>query len=1219
MGRAPTGFAQPASDAAATDAVPGRAWVDETGVGNTITTALSPLLTGGSPTRFGSQGGWFKRLELGVDYFYVIAAEDGITPIGIELVQPISKTEQRVLAVAFTSQDGAQIGGQKYNDLLPPDSQVPALEDTLALCMIKARSPLPDAEFGGAWNFMMRNIYNLGLSNIDRQSFNLEIEDNLVPRLNPITPAAPDSNAIDIPYIRIFGLDQTDESGVGPPDARVDLTTGIIDLRTGTLTFPALTPFAPPPAAVDVWTDGGFSFDDTTIARSDGVPFSDQYDKAALIYQTDPTLQQYQDLYQYSIVVEAISTTRTFRIDALNIIENSERVTVDGRRLMRGTEYDIDYLTGEIELKGAVLSDLTDASKINIDYEYKPFGGGGSSTLAGFSTLSRIGENARLGSTFLYESKNVPSEKPRVGEEPTRGIVGGLSGSIQHQSDRLTRVLNMLPLVDTDAPSTVNLTGELAVSIPDPNTRGEAYLDDFEGVEDSDRVAMNRRTWQRASMPRVLDGGQTEKLTPDTRLGFIWFNSEPELAPRKRDLNPELDERENSLVTALNIELDALPAVDDSTSWAGVMTGFAGGGLDLTQGQFIEFWVNDFKPDPADRGGKIRIEMGYIDEEFFEPEKNEFNDEDRLKDGFAAAYDDTGLDGLFNAPKPDLDINESEGGVNENDDVNGDDIGLKRIPDNADGRFLKVNGTEGNNYYDTEDLDRSGDRETTDAFLTFEVDLTDTAAVDIREQYPTYDGWRNEHARDSWRLYRIRLSEGQVVSNTSLQPALEQIRHMRIWFDNVNAVVHDDDAPGKRRIQLAEFKIVGNRWEDDGVRDLADNEKEDPTAEFAIGVISTKSDPGVYIPPIRPNVENEVADKETSLFLRYDGLGDSTQVRILKRFQGNGLDLTQYRDLNLFVYADRLDSDLQYYFRIGTNENNYYEIAVPLTQQYFGAGWCRLLTKLEDLTQLKFSPSDSAVVGTSVDLVENRAYPIKMVGAPSLFTVRFLYAGIRSVGTSGALHSGELWINDIYVGDVRRDIDFAQRVNAQLNLGGGIISLSGGWTRTGPDYRGLRQRRGRGALEQSWNLNAKSALHHFIPMAGFRIPVSGNYARSESKPKFVPNSDTEITEEALQDSLKTVRVTQGFSTSLSRKNSKNWLLKYTLDKMSTSFSYNRTRNRGPASADTTTTMNGTLGYQINWAGRQQSQALQRASGCGGGSTRSSSAPRRRGGPRGAGV
>jgi hypothetical protein len=104
---------------------------------------------------------------------------------------------------------------------------------------------------------------------------------------------------------------------------------------------------------------------------------------------------------------------------------------------------------------------------------------------------------------------------------------------------------------------------------------------------------------------------------------------------------------------------------------------------------------------------------------------------------------------------------------------------------------------------------------------------------------------------------------------------------------------------------------------------------------------------------------------------------------------------------------------------------------------------------------------------------------------------------------------------------------------------------------------------------------------------GFKIPISMNYRKSTSKPEFVPNSDTEITNDALRDSLETVVISDGFNTSLSRKNSKSFLLKYTIDKMTTHFSYNRTRRRAPASTDTTTSMNGTLGYQINWAGKNK--------------------------------
>ena len=81
------------------------------------------------------------------------------------------------------------------------------------------------------------------------------------------------------------------------------------------------------------------------------------------------------------------------------------------------------------------------------------------------------------------------------------------------------------------------------------------------------------------------------------------------------------------------------------------MTGFQAGGLDLSLGQYIEVWVNDFKQNPADRGGVLHIDLGRIDEDYYKPNQNEYDREDRNYDGFVAGdgplSDDTGLDGVM--------------------------------------------------------------------------------------------------------------------------------------------------------------------------------------------------------------------------------------------------------------------------------------------------------------------------------------------------------------------------------------------------------------------------------------------------------------------------------------------------------------------------------------------------------------------------------------------
>ncbi|MGD8413977.1 MAG: cell surface protein SprA, partial [Candidatus Latescibacterota bacterium] len=1119
----------------------------------------------------------FERLTENEDYNLIFDFDDKSAVVGFELIQPVA--EDKALAVSYVTTIGDTVGGAALGKI--PAGPGPAERDTVVLELVKPKVPRPNNEYGFTWYYMMRNFYNLGLSNIEPASFELEIRD----RRQGLDTSSPEGSTI--PYIRIFGLDQFDAAGRPGFDDRFDvLRTDILNTRTGVLQFPYPFAFAPDTNLVKVWTDSLFNFGDP-----DYLP---QWQKSLRMY-TEYLTNPYFDASQYDIVVRAVSTTKSFRLDALNIVENSERVTLDGRPLSRGTDYSINYDTGEVELKGDALNQLNPTSKLNIDYEFTPFGGSASSSLVGFSTQSKFSQNARLGTIFLYESKGTALDKPRLGEEPTRAIVGGINGQFQHNSKFLTGLANLFPLVDTDAVSTITVSGEVAGSIPDPNTKGEAYIEDFEGIEDSDRFTTSRRTWKPASPPvDPTDFGL--ELSPDSMQSFIWYNIEPDQGgAHKRDFNPDLNERENTLVSTLDLEVDDIPRAPER-NWVGVMTGFGSGGLDLSRGQYLELWINDFKPNEADRGGLLRIDMGRIDEDFFEPEKNQPDFEDQERDGWLATYDDTGLDGKFNGVPENLPtgiVREPESD-DPNVDANGDDYNPARI----NGRFIYINGTEKNQVDDSEDLDRSGQVEQSNSYFSYVIDLSDTAVVDIRETYPNYDGFaRDLHKNDSWRLYRVKLSDATIVAPDGIEPRLDEIRHVRIWIDDVEQVFQDADPVGSRRFQLAEMKVVGNRWELDGVRDLADTLITDPNnpTEFTIGGISTKTDPTRYNPPIIPREENGVYDKEQSMFLKFDSLLAGTQIRIFKQFIGKGLDLTSYREINFWVHADQsiFHNDLEYYFRLAFDENNFYEIKFPVTADYFDpvSGWMYGLIQLEDLTSLKIAQSDSVydVSGTIRDQVEkNRVYDVRVVRKPNLFDVRFIYAGVRNVSQTGMMfEDGEIWLNDIYSGDVRRDIGIAQRLSGTVNIGGGVLSLGGSWQRTDEDFRGLRQRRGSGVQAESYAINAKTNLKHFIPLFGFSVPVAGNFSRTTTTPQFLPAGDTEISDPDLRDSLRTETVARSFSTSLGKKGSQNPLFKYTIDKMTTNFSFSETMLRTPTARDTSRTMTGSLRYQINWTNTRE--------------------------------
>ncbi len=92
----------------------------------------------------------------------------------------------------------------------------------------------------------------------------------------------------------------------------------------------------------------------------------------------------------------------------------------------------------------------------------------------------------------------------------------------------------------------------MAVSIPNPNTKDDVYLEDFEGIESSDVVTLSRLGWYQASRPAHLDdptfllryqesSGDPDwgDFTPQTRTPDVrWFL--PEQRVLRRYLNPAL-------------------------------------------------------------------------------------------------------------------------------------------------------------------------------------------------------------------------------------------------------------------------------------------------------------------------------------------------------------------------------------------------------------------------------------------------------------------------------------------------------------------------------------------------------------------------------------------------------------------------------------------------------------------------------------------------------
>jgi hypothetical protein len=149
-----------------------------------------------------------------------------------------------------------------------------------------------------------------------------------------------------------------------------------------------------------------------------------------------------------------------------------------------------------------------------------------------------------------------------------------------------------------------------------------------------------------------------------------------------------------------------------------------------------------------------------------------------------------------------------------------------------------------------------------------------------------------------------------------------------------------------------------------------------------------------------------------------------------------------------------------------------------------------------------------------------------------------------------------------------------------------VVSLNASYQRTGPEFRSLKQKSGSGTTSDNLALAGKTEVNHFIPTLGFQIPVSGRYNKSTSTPKYLSQSDVEIVDEAIRESEKTIRNSYTYSVSLSRRGSRNFLMKNFFDNLKAGATYSRNQLASPTALDTSWTYSWNTNYQIQFSDRK---------------------------------
>ncbi len=1085
-----------------------------------------------------------------------------------------------------------------------------------------------DTLFAATRELELRNFYQLAGQRIDPKSFSLTIRQGVDdPPVTFISGPAGEP----IPYTEVLGLDNFDETQGTPVyrqhDGKVDGTLAdatsrlFIDYENGTLFFYDPRPFAP--RIIDDPTYPARPFDQflsTVLFRRDslvGGPGTPN-ERNRNIYDRRNPVRSQDSQYYIDLEFTASRAGNEINLGRSNIIEGSDAVTINGRRLERDRDYTIDYDLGRVTLKASPGA----ADQVSVDYSYAPLFQQAGRTLLG-SAFRLAGRDRHLGGAFMYESKSAQDLRPRLGEEPSRVMIGDLNGEWRMRPEFLTRWVDALPGVRTTAPSEFNISAEMGASFPNPNTFNEVFIEDMEGVRDAVSLTMTPERWFPSSMPSRMVNGIPDSIQAYQRNAEVhWFT--PLNAVKERELKPNLTDAQGAQNSrqVLAISVPRRPpapfAAPGDSLWVGLTYPLDAVGLDLSRAQFIELWVNDFRdetkvPRLPGQSLKLHVDLGVVSEDQRRspgvPAKRTLDSEDLLpRDNQLTVTDnnneDTGVDGLLN---PDETADASLV-TSTADDPAGDDFAQPDVDNNDPrhnldpDRWLRTNGTEGNKNVrpvpDTEDLNLSNGLDPDEDYFEYTIDLASSPylADSVFGSRPTYQNNGEAIPPDNgWRRYRIPITDSLRVRFGS--PDLTLSRHVRVWVEGI--VTADDvvnPAIGEKRpiIMLGGLEIIGSRWlvsEPTPAQTLSGT-------SVTLNSVNNVDNADIYVPPFDPgstrNGAQDLTRREQSIELEFRRLFPGDTLEAFKSFSVDE-NYSRYGTLRFFVagfdipgYAPPVGAavtdSLFYFVRFASDEKgaNFYEYRAPVpsasTPQ--AIGWSDVTLKLTDLSNLKLDPQ---YAGQDTIMASGSEPGVTLIvkGRPSFTRLRRISVGLINLEGETVYPSGRLWVDEMRATDVARDRGQAQRVAISGRMSN-LLGYSFTYDARDEDFLQVGETRGSGNRTSNFAASTNFDLHRFFAGTGIVLPVNLSMSGNRAQPRYTAGDDV-VRTGAIAEASESRTDTRTFGVSYARTWSErsNPFLRYTLGGITANISRTHSERSNPTSVDTLRSTSAGVGYTIS--------------------------------------
>ena len=418
----------------------------------------------------------------------------------------------------------------------------------------------------------------------------------------------------------------------------------------------------------------------------------------------------------------------------------------------------------------------------------------------------------------------------------------------------------------------------------------------------------------------------------------------------------------------------------------------------------------------------------------------------------------------------------------------------------------------------------------------------------------------------NWYKYRIPLRNGISKGGIS---NLSSVRFLRMYMTGFRHPIvlrmgSLDLVRGEWRIYNRQLdNVSGNGELEMSAVNIEENNDKVPVNYIMPPGISRITDPS------QPQI---VQDNEQAMRIVVKNLAHNESKAVYKK---TGLDMRQYKRIQMFVHANRLlgdpnldDDELAVFIRLGTDyRNNYYEYQIPLKVTPESSKYSNNSTadrkivwpeenmldiELSLLTNLKKNRNVARAAGTgSYNQVYSEYDPnrpnnkMSVLGNPSLGEVQVMVVGVRNI--KGGSRSGEVWVNELRLLEYTNSGGWAAAgtLNLQLsdfatvNLSGKIVTEGFGGLEDGVAARAKDNTR-------SYNLTTNMEMGKFFPdKAKVSIPVY--YSRSEeiTKPKYNPLDTDILLSDALdaatgaeRDSIESIAITKTKTTNFSISNAR---------------------------------------------------------------------------------